>query len=69
MTFNCYKAYFKELIDMIEEGESWGYIQTYINDLMRGKDITADEYKDLNSSALKRYLEYHNGTFGGTETL
>ena len=37
----------REINEMIADGERWGYIRTFLNDLARAGDITWEESKTL----------------------
>lgn len=39
----------KTVLEMIDEKETGQYIHIYINDLLRGKDITVDEAIELST--------------------
>lgn len=44
---NKYKIYEDTVKEMLRDGESGLYIKIYINDLLRGKDITTEESQQL----------------------
>ena len=44
----------REIKELKEEGHNFGYIWTFLMDLVRGKDITTDECKVL----IGEYVEF-----------
>lgn len=53
----------REIKECIEEGYGYGYIRIFLNDLVRGKDITREECMQLKKELIEADFDCSISTF------